>query len=223
MKLAMTGKSMLLMLLAGATILALGMLACMDTNSALIHVRGSFFLKPASGRHLSNTAVTPRQLQDDMGSQSMGSIGNLVSFFENNIMLLWLLVLILGCCGCHTVAHYLSYALYGISYLELCMGRRPMMGMGGNPMGMGGMGGYPMAGGMGGGYPMGGMGGGYPMGSNDGGYPMGGSGHQHHHHASGGGNMQMGDGGYHGGFTAHPVHHGSYGPAGRQPDGSWKF
>jgi len=203
MKPAMTGKSMALMLLAGVTILALAMLACMDTN-LLMHVHGSSFLLPANGRRLHDTTadVMPRQLQDgtQYGTQSysMGGIGDVVSFFENNIMLLWLLVTILGCFGCHTVAHYMSVALTGLSYMDLCLGRRPMMapgmggmgGMGGNPMG--GMGGYPMGGAGGGGMGgMGGMGGGHPMG--------------------------------HGGFNAQPVHHAAYGPAGRQPDGSWKF
>lgn len=222
MKLAMTAKSMTLMLLTGVTILALGVLACVDINSAMMHGHESLFSMPAHARRLSNitTDVVPRQLQDGMQTAGMGALGNVVNFFQGNIMILWLIVLILGCCGCHTVAHYLSIALTGISYLELCMGRRPMMGMGGYPMGgmggypMGGMGGYPMQGGMGG-YPMGGgMGGGYPMGDM-GGQPMH-SGNGHHHHASGGG-------GYHGGFHAQPVHHASYGPAGRQPDGSWKF
>mmetsp|Transcript_12524 Transcript_12524/g.24418 ORF Transcript_12524/g.24418 Transcript_12524/m.24418 type:complete len:241 (-) Transcript_12524:439-1161(-) len=240
MKLAMTAKSIALVLLAGVTILALGMLAGIDTNSATMHVHGFSLLTPTNGRRLSNTTadVVPRQLQDAVQMSSMGGLGDLVSFFENNIMLLWLIVLILGCCGCHTVAHYLSVALYGLSYLDLCLGRRSAMGMGGHPMG--GMGGYPM-GGMGG-NPMGGAGGmgGYPMGDmGGGGYPMGGmdggNGHQHHqhhqhqhhqlhqHHASGGGSMHVGSGGYHGGFNAQPVHHASYGPAGRQPDGSWKF
>jgi len=217
MQLAMTAKSMTLTLLAGVTILALGVLACVDTNSAITHVRGSRFLMPANERRLSNTTadIMPRQLQDGMQTGSVGGgLGDVVNFFESNIMLLWLLVLILGCCGCHTVAHYLSVALSGVSYLELCMGRRPM-GMGGNPMG--GMGGSPMGGGMGG-YPMGGMGGGYPTGGGMGGQPMqsGNGHHHHHHHASGGG-------GYHGGFNAQPVHHAPFGPAGRQPDGSWKF
>lgn len=223
MQMPMTAKSMTLMLLAGATILALGMLAGIDHHSVMTHVRGSSFLTPANGRRLSDTtdAAVPRRLQDGTQTISIPGFGDLLGFFENNIMLLWLLVLILGCLGCHTVAHYMSVALTGISYLELCLGRRPMMGMGGSPMG--GMGGYPMQGGMGG-HPMGGMGGGHPMGGNGGGYPMGGNGHQHHHHhASGGGNMHMGDGGYHGGFQAQPVHHVSWGPAGRQPDGSWKF
>jgi len=204
MKVAMTAKSLTLVLLAAVTILAVGMLACMEQNSAMIRGHGSSFLSLASGRRLSNATddVMPRQLQD---MQTGGGVGDVVGFFEQNIMLLWLLVLILGCCGCHTVAHYMSVALTGLSYLDLCLGRRPMMGMpgmGGYPM-QGGMGGYPMQGGMGGGYPMGGMGG-QPMNSGNG----------HHHHASGG---------YHGGFNAQPVQHVSWGPAGRQPDGSWKF
>jgi len=220
MQLAMTAKSMTLMLLAGATMLALGVLACVDTKSAMTRGHEFLFLMPAHARRLSNVttdAAAPRQLQDGMQTAGVGGLGDVVNFFESNIMLLWLIVLILGCCGCHTVAHYMSVALYGISYLEMCMGRRPMMGMGGYPMGgmggypMGGQGGYPMGGGMGG-YP---QGGGYPMGDM-GGQPVHHSGNGHHHHASGGG-------GYHGGFHAQPVHHASYGPPGRQPDGSWKF
>jgi len=234
----MTAKLPMLALFATMTIFALGMLACTENNSARMLVRRSSLRTPANGRRLSNATddvVMPRQLQDDM--QTGGGLGDVVGFFEQNIMLLWLIVLILGCCGCHTVAHYMSVALYGLSYLDLCLGRRPMMGMpgmGGYPM-QGGMGGYPM-GGMGGGYPMGGMGGGYPTGGMGGGYPMGGMGgqptnggnghhhhHHHHHHASGDGSVHVGNSGYHGGFNAQPVQNVSWGPAGRQPDGSWKF
>lgn len=204
------------MLLAGVTIFALGVLTYMETKSAMMHVHESSFLMPTSGRRLSNMTAEgmPRQLQGDVQMSDMGGLGglgSLVDFFANNIMLLWLLVLILGCCGCHTLAHYMSIALYGLSYIELCFGRRPMMGMGGLPMGgiggnpMGGMNGYPMEGGGMGGYPMANMGGGYPMAG------------------MGSGNGHMGNGGYHGGFNAQPVHHASFAPAGRQPDGSWKF